>query len=179
MVKFISFFLFRKYIGYPSLGSGNAHGESEDTLGNVKSILSEKLQEKLGLELEPEPIQTDPTPHDFDDEMFSVVTQSSVVNHNSKDEIGRFLDDYSNLSIVKGNPFDFWREKSNSSKVLDRLASDLAAKYLTPPPTSVDVERLFSTAGDILTTERNRLCPETAEKILFLKENLPIVDYQY
>ena len=32
-----------------------------------------------------------------------------------------------------------------------------------------------STAGDILTPERNRLCPETAEKVLFLRENLPIV----
>ena len=45
--------------------------------------------------------------------------------------------------------------------------------------TSVDVERLFSTAGDILTPERNRLSPETAEKMLFLRENLPIVDFQY
>ena len=44
---------------------------------------------------------------------------------------------------------------------------------------NVDVERLFSTAGDILTVERNRLNPETAQKVLFLRENLPIVDFQY
>ena len=57
----------------------------------------------------------------------------------------------------------------------------MAANYLTPPATSVDVERLFSTgtAGDILTPERNRLCPETAEKVLFLRENLPIVGFEY
>ena len=42
-----------------------------------------------------------------------------------------------------------------------------------------DVERLFSTAGDILTDERNRLKPETAEKLLFCRENLPVVDFKY
>ena len=39
--------------------------------------------------------------------------------------------------------------------------------------------KLFSTAGDVLTNERNRLKPENASKILFLKENLPIVNFQY
>ena len=63
--------------------------------------------------------------------------------------------------------------------MIERLASKLAAHYLTPPATSVDVERLFSTAGDILTPERNRLCPETAEKVLFFRENLPIVGFEY
>ena len=32
---------------------------------------------------------------------------------------------------------------------------------------------------DILTPERNRLCPENAEKVLFLRENLPIVGFEY
>ena len=32
---------------------------------------------------------------------------------------------------------------------------------------------------DILTPERNRLCPETAKKVLYLRENLPIVGFQY
>ena len=42
-----------------------------------------------------------------------------------------------------------------------------------------DVERLFSTAKDIRSTERNRLLPATAEMILFCRENLPKVNFQY
>ena len=55
----------------------------------------------------------------------------------------------------------------------------LAEIYLTPPPTSTDVERIFSTAGDIITNERNRLLPATAEMLLFLRENLPRINFKY
>ena len=55
----------------------------------------------------------------------------------------------------------------------------LAEIYLTPPPTSTDVERLFSTAGDTITNERNRLLPATAEMLLFLRENLPRINFKY
>ena len=47
----------------------------------------------------------------------------------------------------------------------------LACYYLTPPPTSTDVERLFSIAGNILTDSRNRLTPENLEKLLFIRQN--------
>ena len=53
-----------------------------------------------------------------------------------------------------------------------RAMTKMAEIYLTPPPTTTDVERLFSTAGDIITNERNRLLPATAERLLFLRENL-------
>ena len=57
------------------------------------------------------------------------------------------------------------------------MPGELAESYLTPHPTTTDVERLFSTAGDIITNERNKLNP--AEKILFLRENLPKIKFQY
>jgi len=44
--------------------------------------------------------------------------------------------------------------------------------YNTAPPTSVPSERVFSTAGDILTDKRSRLSPDNAEKLLIMKENL-------
>ena len=53
-----------------------------------------------------------------------------------------------------------------------------AQHYLTPSATSVAVERLFSTAGDILSDERNRLLPANAEKLLFLRENIPKIKFQ-
>ena len=60
----------------------------------------------------------------------------------------------------------------------DKLLSEMAVTYLTPP-TFVDVERLFSIAAQIASDKRNRLNPENAEKILFLRENLPRVNFEY
>ena len=61
----------------------------------------------------------------------------------------------------------------------DNLLSEMAVTYLTPPPTSVDVEILFSITPQIASDKRNRLNPENAEKILFLRENLPRVNFEY
>ena len=51
-------------------------------------------------------------------------------------------------------------------------------KFLTPPPTSTDVERLFSVAGLIAADNRSRLSPETLEKLLFLYENILVFNFQ-
>ena len=82
-------------------------------------------------------------------------------------------------SKLESDPMSFWKEQSCSANEIKKKLSEIAKYYLTPPPTSVDVERLFSTAGDIVTKERNRLNPKNAEKILFCRENLPILNYQY
>jgi len=73
----------------------------------------------------------------------------------------------------------FWKAKASSNRPIDIVASKVAELYLSPPATSVDVERLFSTAGDIRTQERNSLLPENAAKLLFLKENLPRIGFNY
>ncbi len=56
----------------------------------------------------------------------------------------------------------FWKEKSSCGNKVYEVLSNLASH-----PTTTDVERLFSTAGDIITNERNRLNPATVEKIKF------------
>ena len=151
------------------------------TLERAKFFVSTKLKERIESELvvTEEMDQTDHGQSEIDKEMSQMV-QASMAQHSSENEVNGFLEDYCKSNIIKNNnPLDFWKSKSSSMKMIDRLASNLAAHYLTPPATSVDVERLFSTAGDILTPERDRLCPETAEKVLFLRENLPIVGFQY
>ena len=93
-------------------------------------------------------------------------------------EIREWLDQYSN-SNTEDDVIQFWKHKSLSLKPINKEMAKLAQFYLTPPPTSVDVERLFSTAGDILTNERSTLNPENAEKILFCRENFKHVNFQY
>ncbi|CAG5041248.1 unnamed protein product [Parnassius apollo] len=50
-------------------------------------------------------------------------------------------------------------------------------QYLSAPPSSVPSERLFSGAGIVYDELRNRLSGETASKIIFVKFNLPIVNF--
>ena len=49
-------------------------------------------------------------------------------------------------------------------------------RFLTPPPTSTNVERLFSYAGIIADNKRASLQPERLNKILFLRENLTMLN---
>ena len=99
----------------------------------------------------------------------------------------QFVEEYQKSKIINSDDekksfdkiLEFWKTKASSMKPIEKVASKLAEYYLSPPATSVDVERQCSTAGDIRTQERNRLLPENAGKILFLKENLPRIDFDY
>ena len=66
------------------------------------------------------------------------------------------------------NPLHYWKEK----KVTWPLLAHLARKYLAPPCTTVPSERLFSTAGNIVTDRRTRLDVGKLEMLLFLNKNI-------
>ncbi|CAL9697568.1 unnamed protein product [Knipowitschia caucasica] len=68
-------------------------------------------------------------------------------------------------------PLDFWAK--NKSRFPD--LAQLARKYLSAPCTSVDSERLFSAAANVMDEKQNRLGYEKAEMILFVKKNLPLI----
>lgn len=51
------------------------------------------------------------------------------------------------------SPFQWWRDNKDIFPIL----SNLAAKYLSSPPTSVESERVFSIGGNIYSPHRNRL----------------------
>jgi hypothetical protein len=63
--------------------------------------------------------------------------------------------------------------------VLLLQVAKVAKKFLCAPPTEVDCERLFSKARRVYTPERNRLLGDNADKLLFIKYNLPILDFKY
>lgn len=51
------------------------------------------------------------------------------------------------------------------------LPKQLVKKYFSLTGTSVPSERLFSTAGNVISSKRNCLTPENADKLIFLFEN--------
>ena len=66
------------------------------------------------------------------------------------------------------SPFLWWREHDKRFPA----AATVARRYLCIPATSVPTERLFSTAGDVITKKRNSLKPAKAEKVIFVMNNL-------
>ncbi|KAG9261302.1 zinc finger BED domain-containing protein 4-like [Astyanax mexicanus] len=68
------------------------------------------------------------------------------------------------------SPFQYW---ANHHARFPLLAA-VATKFLSAPSTSVESERLFSTASNIVDEKRNRLTAERAEMLIFLKKNLPM-----
>nr|XP_023660006.1 zinc finger BED domain-containing protein 1-like [Paramormyrops kingsleyae] len=68
------------------------------------------------------------------------------------------------------DPLNWWRVH----EVMFPLLSLLSKRYLCIPGTSVSAERVFSTAGDVVTAKRSTLKPEHVDQLVFLKKNLQI-----
>lgn len=71
---------------------------------------------------------------------------------------------------VDSDPLSWW--KCHES-LYPNLAV-LAKSYLAIPATSVPSERVFSTAGDIVTATRSALSTDSVDKLVFLKKNLKV-----
>jgi len=72
------------------------------------------------------------------------------------------------IGNIDSNSFDilnWWNLHSFDFPILAKIARD----YLSIQASSSPSERLFSQAGDIITDDRNRLCPETARALICLK----------
>ena len=55
---------------------------------------------------------------------------------------------------------------------------DLFKKYNTPLPSSAAVERLFSSAGDILRAKRSSLSNINFEQLVFVRGNMHLLGYK-
>jgi len=67
--------------------------------------------------------------------------------------------------LETGDPLAWWRQNSRNFPILSRLAR----KFLAIPATSASSERLFSTAGNILTSKRNSLGDDALSSMIFLR----------
>ena len=116
----------------------------------------------------------------FESMMKNIIDASRAATRTSEDDAVResavsLLEKYLHMPVEE-NSFAFWKSWSATCDPVQKKLTSLACAFLTPPSTSTDVERLFSTAGNILTDARNRLRPENAEKLLFCRENFAHID---
>lgn len=71
---------------------------------------------------------------------------------------------------VDSNPLKWWKDNENQYPNLSKLAK----RYLAVQATSVASERVFSTAGDIVTSQRAALSTENVDILIFLKKNMKL-----
>lgn len=96
---------------------------------------------------------------------------SSVVQQSASDSVPRQVADYLGTPVLprSENPLKWW--KNQGSRLYPALAR-VAKKYLSIPATQARSERLFSTAGNVVSSRRELLLPEHVEQLVFLHENL-------
>ncbi|CAM4502813.1 unnamed protein product [Leuciscus chuanchicus] len=91
----------------------------------------------------------------------SQIVEDEVASYRLADSIG-----------VDADPFMWW--KTNECKFPH--VAKAAKRLLCVPGTSFPSERIFSTAGDIVSANRSRLAPDSVDRLIFLHKNLSIVD---
>ena len=106
----------------------------------------------------------------------SLRAHAEAAENTEEDILGKYL----NSPVEEKVCLKFWRdyEQNCQGNPVKKALARLAKKFLTAPPTSTDVERLFSVAGNILCDERNRLLPSNAASLLFMRENITNYNYQ-
>ena len=94
----------------------------------------------------------------------------AIIDSDSQSEVGKYFSEPLN-PFHQANRYLWWYQNKDRFPVLAQLAK----RYLSAPPTSVPSERLFSVAGDIYDEKRNRLAPEKAEVLMFIKWKLQLL----
>lgn len=146
----------------------------EDSHRNKQKELAESLLKDLYIQLKqdlalPEEINKESSPIliEEDEDIFAKMWASdqSSIQTNDDDEIVRYLQCPNEPKDT--DPLVWWRDHTTNYPNLSKLAR----KYLSIPATSVPSERLFSDAGNHISSKRTRLSPDLVDRILFLKRN--------
>ena len=71
------------------------------------------------------------------------------------------------ITDIESDPLQWWKARASIYPNLSLTVKH----YMCIPATSVPSERVFSTAGNLLTSRRQRLTPENVEMLMFLNKN--------
>ena len=136
---------------------------------NARELLEEKVTEITGKQDTREPSPKQPKTQVL--KCFSEILEEAGVEVDST--YNSLVDKYLTEPLIpfhRENSYIWWAENKTRFPPL----AQLALRYLSSPPTSVPSETLFSTAGDIYDEKRNRLAPERAKMLMFIKKNFTL-----
>ncbi|XP_061573771.1 zinc finger BED domain-containing protein 4-like [Cololabis saira] len=145
-------------------GDGRRHGEedaeAEEEFEEEENKVQEMEEEERG---EPEPPKKKSALDLLLGTFLTPRAPEKTIRERAKEEISKYRG-RDGLG-VNGDVLQWWKDQVDLP-----LLSKLARSYLSIPATSVPSERVFSTAGDIITAERSRLLPEHVDQLIFLKK---------
>jgi glutaredoxin-related protein len=138
----------------------------EKTISFLKSEFRKRKQNESPRETD---VDNNPQLKTFASRVFGF-SQSKIPIY---EEFSSYLDEIKTPQAFPNiDPFEWWRDNQKRFPTLHKIAR----KYLGIPATSVPSERLFSDAGNQISTERNRLKPSTVNELLFVKRNIKYVN---
>ena len=152
-----------------------------DTVEEVKSRLKDKVTELKSSETEQPPSVTSTEGREEPAskrqkttllQCFSEILQEAGA---SVDDSGNEVDIYLSEPLIEFHGGEHSLNWWATNKLRFPILAKLARRYLSVPPTSVPSERLFSVAGDLYDEKCNRLSPEHAEELLFIKSNFHLL----
>jgi hypothetical protein len=138
---------------------------------DVENKLRELYEEKKALEQNEEQTQTDDIVDECSNTVINLLYVPSLIKSLDKEEaVQDEVKEYLDLAPIglSNNPLTWWELHSTKFPIL----SELSRIYLAMPATSTPSERLFSEAGNLLTTKRTRILPELFKRMIFLKKNI-------
>lgn len=101
----------------------------------------------------------------FGEIFITKVEPAKSVEHRFEHELANYKAEDS--IPLEADPLNWWKEHQLNYPLL----SNLAKYYLCVPASSVASERVFSTAGDLVTAQRSCLSGGQVDKLIFLKKN--------
>lgn len=139
---------------------------------DVESKLRELYEEKKALENEKneEQTQTDDIVDEYSNTVNLLYVPSLIKSLDKEAAVQDEVNEYLDLAPIglNSNPLVWWELHSTKFPIL----SELSRIYLAMSATSTPSERLFSEAGNLLTTKRTRILPELFKRMIFLKKNI-------
>ena len=87
------------------------------------------------------------------------------------------IDNYCSLPLLLKDVdvMVWWKANRTMLPELNKIAN----KMLLSPPSLVESKRIFSTGGNIYTSQRNRPTTDTGEELMLLHFNLPVFNFEY
>lgn len=98
-------------------------------------------------------------------EFLTTTAPIKTIREKAKDKILKYRE--RDCLDLGGDVLQWWKKQVDLP-----LLSALAKSYLSIPATSVSSERVFSTAGDIVTAKRSLRHPDHVDQLIFLKKKL-------
>lgn len=91
--------------------------------------------------------------------------QPKTILHLAQEEVQLYLKE--KVADINVNPMEWWKDRQKVYPLL----SVVVKSYLCIPGTSVPSERIFSTAGDIVSAQRACLKAQNVDMMIFFKKN--------